>query len=155
MSRVIRALLFIASLGLVDIGICRAHYHYHLLSIKASKHVALQEIKDGVCPEEVVVSTDRKDCDVMSCQLWARRLSEQRQSALEFVRSFHPIGSVIAEGFDSSRNKDQTTKLNELLAQKQCDHVIDSSTRSNTAVDMGCLVAGILGVAGLVGSINI
>jgi len=116
--------------------------------------LALEEIKAGLCPEELV-ATEPNDCGVISCQFWARRLAEQRQSALEFVRSFHPVGRVMAEGFDSSRQRDQTTKLNELLAQKQCEHVIESSTRSNAAVDVGCLLAGILGVAGLVGSVNI
>jgi hypothetical protein len=119
-----------------------------------AKARAIQEIDAGICPEDSV-STELQDCEVIACQTWARKLGQQRQSVLQFVRSFHPIGRVMAEGFDHSRSKDQSTKLTDLLAERQCRHVIESSTKSNAAVDMGSFMAGILGVAGLLGSISI
>jgi len=152
--RLARVVVAILSICLVDVGLCRAHYHVHLLSLGAERDRALAEVRAGVCPADVV-AVESRDCEAVTCQFWARRLAEQRQGVIEFVRGFHPVGKILAEGFDSSRNQDQFSKLNELLAKKQCDHVINSSARSNAAVDLGCFLAGILGVAGLVGSINI
>ena len=150
----LRALLAVLSLCLLDIGAARLHYHYHLISMRADQSRALEEVKAGICPDGIV-AIDFQDCEVVTCQYWARILGTQRQEVLELVRSYHPIGRVMAEGFDSARSKDQTVKLNQLLAEKQCQYVIEGSTRSNAAVDAGCFIAGIIGIAGLVASLNI
>lgn len=153
-SRWLRIILAILSICLVDIGASRLHYHYHLLAMSADQTRAFREIQAGICPEDIV-AVDIQDCGVITCQFWARKLGTKRQEVLEFVRSYHPVGRVLAEGFDSARSKDQTTKLNQLLAEKQCQYVIEGSTRSNSAVDAGCFIAGIIGIAGVVASLNI
>ena len=153
-TRLIAAALVIVSILFIDIGLCRLHYHYHLFDLKSMKEVALKDIKDGVCPGDQeqpleALAIDR-NCTQISCTHWANTLSEARQSALRFVRDVHPVGGWMAGQFDLNRGTDQNVKLQKMLAEKQCNYVIESSVRSNSRADMGSFIALLLGIAGLV-----
>ena len=153
-SRVALIVIAIASVMLIDLGLCRLHYHGHLMNIRFMRHEAQRHIEDGVCPESVDAkpgNAEKIACSESACKWWAVELGRSRQAAIEFVRSVHPAGRWAAMNFDNSRGVDQTDKLIKLQADKNCTALIDSAVRSNSRADFGSALAFLLGIAGIVG----
>ena len=144
--------LFVISIMFLDLGFARVHYHYHINRVSSMREIALDHMSSGTCPDESlpVVDANETNCSVAACQSWALKLAQERQAALHFVRNSHPVGGWLAAQFDNARGQSQDGKLERLLAQKQCTHLIDSSIRSNKRADMGSTLAFLLGLAGIV-----
>lgn len=150
-------ILTLFSTVLLDTGISRVRYHYHLdVYLRPIKYEIQADIYryHGEVPSELqhCHAFDRstnsfiRNCTLSACEQNAYMLSEKRQSILNSIREVHPTSKLISEVFDSFRGMNQTEKIERLFKRKPCEGVIESSDRTNKYIDLCAIVTLPLGV---------
>ena len=132
--------IILVSFLLLDLGLARMHYHVHLRELATHTEHAWQAM--DACSLQT-------DCRLAVCNEKALELAQARQAGVEFVRTWHPVGRVMAEFFDAHRGMDQIEKIERLVQNKSCDEIIKSASKSNWRADLGSFGAAVAGCLGI------
>lgn len=138
--------LVVALLALIvaDIPVCRINYSIQLATfVTPKKHQLLKDF--GSRCEGAMLASASGECSNFCSE--ARQLSNERDSAIQWTRSWHMTGKFAAQLFDGARGvKQGTQRIDKLYHDRSCLDVLGSVDKSNKFVNFICWVIALVAV---------
>mmetsp|Transcript_34607 Transcript_34607/g.62736 ORF Transcript_34607/g.62736 Transcript_34607/m.62736 type:complete len:310 (+) Transcript_34607:86-1015(+) len=129
--------LGLLALLVADVPLCRLNYQIQLATFVTPAKDGLQTTA-ARC-ENVWAAGATGDCAAFCVDV--RKLSEERHSIVMFVRHWHLLGRLAAEMFDDARDVMQgSERIDKLFEKKSCAQVLSSVDKSNTWVNIFCVL---------------